>query len=210
MIVGNMENRYQSDDELLYLYRQGNEEALELLIKKYQKIMRAYARGFIGRVKTSCEINDIYQVAVIALYSAVNSYKENMNCRFGSYFKIVMERAVYNYIRHLYSDMNRANREAISMDQLVSDHEGIYIVDTIATQMKRGDPEWEVLVSTLMEDVYDVLAQCSKLEQRVYDLWSKGFSYREIAVLCGVREKKVDNVLHQLKKKLRNIVSFKG
>ena len=198
-----MEERFPSDNELLYLYHQGDEEALTLLIEKYRRIMGAYARGYTGRVKTSCEISDIYQVALISLYNAVNSYKENMGCRFSSYFKIVMERSVYNYIRHLYSDICRANREAISIDQMVSDYEGIYVVDTIAASKEQGDPSWAIEVNDIMQNVNDIIETLSSKEQRIYRLWEKGFSYREIGILVEESEKKVDNILYKIKRLLR-------
>lgn len=198
-----MEERFLNDNELLYLYHQGDEEALALLIEKYRRIMGAYARGYSGKVKTSCEVSDIYQLALISLYNAVNSYKENMGCRFSSYFKIVMERSIYNYIRHIYSDVCRANREAISIDQLVNDYEGIYVVDTIACEQRKSDPCWNVNIKDMMCNVNRIVEALSPEEQKIYRLWEKGFSYREIAVLVEETEKRVDNVLYKIKRLLR-------
>jgi len=199
-----MKERFLNDNELLYLYRQGDEEALTLLIEKYRRIMAAYARSYAHCVKTSCEVNDIYQVSLIALYKAVESYKENMGCKFGSYFKVVMERAVYNYMRHVYSDICRANRDAISTDQMVNDHEGIYIIDTIASAPKHfGNPVWSFEIKEVMDDINEVVQCFSKHEQHIFRLWEKGFTYREISVLVNESEKKIDNILYKIKSLIR-------
>ncbi|MDF9825545.1 RNA polymerase sporulation-specific sigma factor [Breznakia sp. PF5-3] len=203
-----MENRQKNDNELLYLYRQGDEDALRQLINKYQRILMAYAHRYSNSVKTSCEINDIYQIALISLCSAVNSYKENMGCRFSSYFKIVMERAVFNYMRHVYSDICRANREAISIDQLINDYEGIKISDTIANVTHYGDPKWEAYIGSVMEEINMIIKKLSPLEQEIYRSWEEGFSYREIATMTGENEKKIDNILYKIKRLLRSFVSI--
>lgn len=196
-----------NDNEILYLYHQGNEEALALLIAKYHRVMMACARKHVGTVKTSCEVHDIYQVAMIALHHAVDSYQDHSGSRFSAYYKVVMKRAVQNYIRHMFSDVNRANREAISLDQMVHDQDGIYVSDTVCISHTEGNPDWEVSMKLVMEEIGNVVSKGTALEQCVYHLWVEGYSYEEIALLSDIDKKRVDNILHRLKKKLRRAIT---
>lgn len=197
-----MERRI-SDNELIYLYRQGNEEAFELLAKRYQGLIYNYIRKYRYVVKTSCELNDLHQIANASLQTAIHGFRESIGSPFVAYYKVVMTRNVLNYIRHMDSDMNYANQAAISIDQAVCDHEGIFIVDTIAATDKQSDPKWVLMQREVRKQINILLVELPKLHQEIIYLWEQGYSYKEISALCATSEKKVDNILQFFKKKLK-------
>lgn len=195
--------KHLSDNELIYLYRQGNEEAFEVLSKRYQGMIWNYVRKYKYVVKTSCELSDLHQIANASLQFAIHGFRESIGSPFVAYYKVVMTRNVLNYIRHMSSDMNCANQNALSIDQAVSDHEGIYIVDTIAATDRQSDPKWMFMQQEIRSQMDALMHQLPLQQQEVVALWEQGFSYKEISLLCNVAEKKVDNILHAFKKKIR-------
>ncbi|MFV0380708.1 MAG: sigma-70 family RNA polymerase sigma factor [Breznakia sp.] len=202
-------NKERDEHELIYMYRQGDEDALFLLIKKYKRILYAIARRHIRSVKTSCEIEDLYQIGLIAFYGAIDTYKENMGSKFATYTKVVVDRAMYNYLRHSYSNIARANRDALSMEQAIHDQEGIYLIDTIVSQEKAYDPVWNMDMDYVYAQINEVLIEMPFLSKKVFHFWCLGYSYQEIAHACALSEKKVDNILHQVKKKIREHIRYK-
>ncbi|TDW16727.1 RNA polymerase sigma-30 (SigH) subunit [Breznakia blatticola] len=197
-----MSHCHQNDNELLYLIRQGDEEALSLLIDAYKRIIRAYVHGYSCKVKTSCDLEDLYQECIIALYKAANTYKETMDCKFSSYYRVVMERTCYNYLRSAYNLKNRANQSLLSLDQYVCEQGGLLIGDIIACD-PCIEPTWAFEIKQQMVSIRRCVKNMGEKEQKIFTLWEQDYSYKEISRILSEAEKTIDNTMYRLKKDLR-------
>ncbi|OCN03460.1 hypothetical protein A4S06_05790 [Erysipelotrichaceae bacterium MTC7] len=172
------------------------------MIQKYARIIRAYVRGYSYKVKTSSDLEDLYQECIIALYKAANTYKETMDCKFSSYYRVVMERTAYNYLRSAYSYKNRANQSLLSLDQFVCDQDGLLISEVIPSSVQY-EPTWAFEIKQQMLEIHKCVKAMGEKEQKIFTLWELGYSYKEIAKILVEAEKFVDNTIYKLKKDLR-------
>ena len=87
-----------NDYELIYLYRENNEKALNLILKKYFLLINK----IIIEKGIKELVNDSYQDSLIVLYKCINSYDMDSNCSFFNYFLVCLKRKLYkNKIKEL-------------------------------------------------------------------------------------------------------------
>ena len=80
-----------NDNELLYLYSWHIEEALNILIAKYSVFIRLKLSRF--RIK-SAQFEDFYQESLLVLNHAINTFDENKDASFFTYFELLLERRI--------------------------------------------------------------------------------------------------------------------
>lgn len=193
----------KNDYELLYMFAQGDESALTELIEKYKRSAFYFIHKYKHALQGSYDISELYHISIIALYKAIITYKESANTSFSTYYSVLLEREYLMCIRSLYREQNKSNVEAMSLDALVQETEGVYLVDTIQNKRIEFEPEGSFRYAHLLEEVQRVLTTCDSLEKEIFQLWREGFSYQEISDLLGQSVKKVDNIMQKLKKKLK-------
>lgn len=81
-----------NDYELIYLIKEGNDKALNLMYRKYTNFIRLRARecGFKGMA-----IDDCVQEGLILLTKALKVYDETLNKSFWSYFNLILKRRLW-------------------------------------------------------------------------------------------------------------------
>ena len=92
-----------NDNELLYLYSWHIEEALNILIAKYSVFIRLKLSRF--RIK-SAQFEDFYQESLLVLNYAINTFDENKEASFFTYFELLLERRI---MRLLSNNKRQAN-----------------------------------------------------------------------------------------------------
>lgn len=92
-----------NDYELIYLYRENSEKALNLLFEKYSLLINKIMveKGIINSK------NDSFQDSLIVLYNCINNYDMNSECPFFNYFLVCLKRQIYkNKIKEInYGEM---------------------------------------------------------------------------------------------------------
>lgn len=79
----------ENDYELLYLIENNHEEALELLYKKYDNLIRSRIKSF--RIKTK-NYDDFYQEGLLSLDKAIKTYDDKYGKSFNKYFDLILQR----------------------------------------------------------------------------------------------------------------------
>ena len=88
-----MEYKDFNDYELLNYIAENNEEANNIIFKKYSTVIDFYAKKYLNLVDgKGMDYNDLYQEGLIALNEAINKYKEQKNIKFASFASICIER----------------------------------------------------------------------------------------------------------------------
>lgn len=78
-----MDYKEYNDNELLYYVNEANEEATEIIYKKYEPLINNLARKIINYCKNSgVEINDLVQEGMLGLSKALEQYKDNKDASF--------------------------------------------------------------------------------------------------------------------------------
>ena len=83
-----------NDYELIYLIKEGNELALNLMYHKYSNFIRIKARelGFRG-----FDLDDCIQEGLLLLTKAIKTFNNDYNKSFWSYFNLILKRHLWRY-----------------------------------------------------------------------------------------------------------------
>ena len=94
-----MEYRDFNDYELVYYIHEGNEDANNILIKKYEPLINKIAHRMLPYCKNSgLEIEDLVQEGMIGLNHAIEKYQEQENTLFYTYAKKCIERKIISVV----------------------------------------------------------------------------------------------------------------
>ena len=71
-----MDYKQVNDYEVIYMIKENDEEARNLLIRKYKPIINKISNKYISSVKPfGVEIDDLVQEGMIALNKAINTFR---------------------------------------------------------------------------------------------------------------------------------------
>ena len=84
-----------NDYELLDLILENNEQAKELLIKKYMPIVKHIAiKNYKNNKNQGLELDDLIQEGIYAIFKAIETYKINKNIKFCTYVTACIKRNI--------------------------------------------------------------------------------------------------------------------
>ena len=186
-------NQY-NDFELLYLIYEGDEEALGIIFKKYDPLIKKKLYDF--KIKNSL-YDDFYQEGLIVLYVAVKTYNPSFNKTFTKYFELLLSRRIMTLLR----DMKKEHEKVvvIESDVLKDSSESFNYSDKMLSDNANHDI---LLKDNNIPSSMLTLAERDVLAMRYF----KGKSSKEIADELNIDVKKVYNALYQAKKKIRTFV----
>jgi RNA polymerase sporulation-specific sigma factor len=171
-----------SDEALCALAREGDTEAVEVLLLRYLPMVRRQAgiyRG--GRI----EVEDLMQEGMVGLFRAIKAY----NPEKGASFKTFAYTCVGNRM----------------LSALVA--VGAPATATLADAQPLPDPQQLVIdrerYAFLLDSMQDIL---SLLESQTLRLYLSGATYEQIAAHLGVTTKSVDNALQRVRRKLKAVL----
>ena len=181
------------DNELLYMIHQGDEQALQILFKKYEMRIYIMIYQYIGI--NSAEQQDkeeMKQLAYIKLMQTVNSFREEKITSFAYFYQQILKNAFVDYFR------NKSR--------------GIYTVSLQELEAKEGDNVYKEneteKVSINQEELQYLLRkkgiQLKKIEMKVLHLRLQGYSYQEISSSLNISNRQVEYILRKLRNKKNN------
>ncbi len=168
-----------NDNELIYLIREGNEEALEIMFLKYEPLIKSKIIKFKFDIKN---FDDYLQEGRICLNKAIRLYNADSPKTFNKFFDLIITNRFRSILRKNKIDM---------------DYEFIDENKLIDKQPIRNDKLEEIDFSYL---------KLSSLEKRIYELrFLRNYNVKDICQLLKVEEKTVYNTIQRIKKKLETL-----
>lgn len=193
----------QSDEELVALTHQGNEDATEYLLQKYSPLVRKSIRTLylIG-----ADTEDLLQEGMIGLFKAIQHYENNnqQNASFYTFAKLCIDRQIYSAIK-------LSNRKKhFPLNSYISFYSKVNETDTeLIENLEAGNesnPEHVILDQENTSSIEDVLeAHLSKMEKIVLHLYLEGNSYADIAATIEKTPKAVDNAIQRIRDKVKKL-----
>ena len=105
-----------NDYELVFLAQDGNEDAINLLYKKYKPIIIKKSKNSIVFANHhGIDINDIMQEGFIGLDEAIKKFSKNTEASFYTFALLCIDRQIYNYIRKVTGGKDKPLNEAVSI-----------------------------------------------------------------------------------------------
>lgn len=201
-----MEYKEFNDYELLSYISEQNEEAGEILYKKYQPLITSIATRMYGQIKnkSGIELSDLIQEGMVGFSYAINNYNEENGAMFYTYAKTCIERKIISAIIGSQRLKHKILNESISFN-IESDRQEQIDIEIFLSDNSMN-PEVMLLSNEdekeLQEKLYNRL---NDNERQVIELRVSGFSYEEIASLLGVSIKRIDNTIQRIRRKLKKI-----
>lgn len=174
-----------NDYELIYLAKENDELAYEILQKKYKPIVLNIARRANKLYNNiGLELNDYIIEGMLALDYAIYYFKEEYDNIFYTYATKLINYYIINRIRKCKQDKCLNN--------------AIEWVDDLNYNYKESN---DVEIHERLEYIYYYL---KPLEKEILRLRLKGFKYCDIADRLNISKKKVDNTLIKIRKIIKS------
>ena len=202
-----MDYKEYNDNELLYYVNEANEEATEIIYKKYEPLINNLARKIINYCKNSgVEINDLVQEGMLGLSKALEQYKDNKDASFYTFAKTCIERKMISAAIAARRQKHKILNDSLSIES--TDEEGHNICEYLLSDDK-SNPETMLLN---IEREKDILNKASHIltdfEIQVFELKINGFNYKEISEVLDRDVKAIDNALQRIKTKLKKNINI--
>lgn len=202
-----MDYKEYNDNELLYYVNEANEEATEIIYKKYEPLINNLARKIINYCKNSgVEINDLVQEGMLGLSKALEQYKDNKDASFYTFAKTCIERKMISATIAARRQKHKILNDSLSIES--TDEEGNNICEYLLSDDK-SNPETMLLN---LEREKDILNKASHIltdfEIQVFELKINGFNYKEISEVLDRDVKAIDNALQRIKTKLKKNINI--
>lgn len=200
-----MDYRDYNDNEILSYIYENNEEANEILYKKYEPLITSIATRLFKYCKaTGLELNDLIQEGMIALNNAINHYDESKDILFYSFAKTCIERKMISTIISTRRQKHRILNSSISFESFEDEQNKL---DSILSDNSLN-PEEQVISKEQTDSFFNKIKnELTDLEMQVLDLKVSGFSYKEIGDILDKDCKAIDNAVQRIRVKVKRIVN---
>lgn len=187
------------DQELIKQSKEGNAEAVEILLSRYKPLLNKVTRGFF---LLGSDHEDLMQEAMIGLYKAILSFDASKQTSFKTFATLCVRRNILDAIKKSNAQKHKILNDSVSLSSLSSfeedDDNAVYI------SIKEALLDEQLIENENFEEITNKIKQSlSKMEFEVLNEFLKGHSYIFIAEKLEISTKSVDNALNRIKSKLQ-------
>ena len=187
----------QSDEALCALAAAGIRQAEEVLVTRYNRLVRTCARPFF---LAGGDSEDLIQEGMVGLIHAVREYDSSKEASFRTFAEICIRNRLYSVLRAAARDKHAALNQSVPLDTPFFDSNS-YTSGT--NNLAQRNPE-EFLIDRehTAALLSGVRKQLSEFEAKILGYYLDGLSCREIAETVGKPPKSVDNAVQRIRRKV--------
>ena len=220
-----------NDNELLYLISEKDEVALEIMMNKYEPLIKSMLVRY--KIKSK-NFEDFHQECLMTLYNCVNKYREDRKISFNSYLEMSLNYCIQNILKKeksYFYDVVLMEMQDLDYILPVKEEETIeysfeklslyekkvlkylsegYTISNISLQLNKESRSIYNTISRI-KNKSKIGVKISKkdtilsdFEKRVYDKYLLGFKANEIAYLLRTDINSIYNALKRAKSKTKN------
>lgn len=190
------------DNEIVSLIQNGDTQALNFILDKYNNIVNIKASKFFA---AGIERDDIIQEGMIGLYKATKSYNTEKQNSFKNFANLCIERQLITVIKSANRQKNMPLNSAFSLNTPIYESEDSEVTEVLDLKTME-DPletitkkEYYNLVEKMMDE------SLSDFEKKVLKYYKLGKSYVDIATAVDSKVKSVDTAIQRIRKKAGKI-----
>lgn len=184
------------NDEVIKLAQNGDQEALNLILKEYKKLIYLNIRNYF---LVGADQDDLLQEGTIGLLKAIKNYSEG-KASFKTFATLCIRRQILTAVRSSTAQKNSALNEASGNNLETEDGHEDYPKELYSNV--RYNPEAIFLSKEKIMEFQDFVEHnFSPFERQVFNYMIKGFSYKEIAAELEKTPKVIDNSFQRIKRK---------
>lgn len=188
------------DDEMVEACHNGDQGALDHLIRKYKNFVRAKSRSYF---LVGADREDIIQEGMIGLYKAIRDYRPERLASFRAFAELCITRQIITAIKTATRQKHQPLNSYVSLNKPIYDEESDRTLLDVLRGNKLTNPE-DLFISKETYNLIEskITEMLSELELAVLQEYLDGKSYQEIAEELDRHVKSVDNALQRVKRKL--------
>jgi RNA polymerase sigma-H factor len=195
--------RELEDLQLVLKARNGDQDALDQLLRRYTGFVRLKASSYF---LAGGDAEDLVQEGLIGLYKAVRDFRSDKETSFRSFAELCVTRQIITAIktatRYKHAPLN--TYVSFSHTPAGQDPEGECTLGDALPGPGVNDPSVVVISSEELQSlVFTLGTGLSKLEADALRLYLEGSSYEEMADELGCDTKTIDNALQRVKRKIQ-------
>ena len=184
--------KYQiNDEELIYMIRENDEEAWNIIMEKYEPLLKYlafYYQKTYG-VKTSIDYEDLLQEMRFTLYKTIRLYKTDENNRFYPYLSTSLKNTCNDYYNRRYKRYQK--------EFLVADIGKYELNEELDPLLKTYCDHY------IVEKLQEFNNKLKSEDSAIFLLRLSSMTYQDISIILGIDAKKVDNSIFKTKQKLK-------
>jgi RNA polymerase sporulation-specific sigma factor len=196
------QQRELEDLQLVTRARNGDDRALDELIRRYTGFVRLKASSYF---LAGGESEDLIQEGLIGLYKAVRDFRADKETSFRSFAELCVTRQIITAIktatRYKHSPLNTY----VSFSNTPAGQEpdsDCTLGDALPGPTVEEPSICVISTEELQSLVFTLGTGLSQLESDALRLYLEGLSYEEMAVELGCDTKTIDNALQRVKRKV--------
>lgn len=178
-----------SDDFLIYLVREGNQDAIDALYERYKYFIYGFINEKLKNEDLYYDYSELYQDLFLIFLRCIEKYDDYSGC-FYTFVKTAVDRKIIDVIKKT----KRYNKFA-SLDRMMFSSGNECCVDYVSEQ----DNTDTYLYDSLVENLNDI-------DKSIVDLKIYGYTYEEIAKVVGLGRQSVYRRFIKIRNILKDII----
>ena len=195
------QQRENDDLRLVIRARNGDNAALDALIRRYTGFVRLKASSYFI---AGGESDDLIQEGLIGLYKAVRDFRTDKDTSFRSFAELCITRQIITAIKAATRFKHQPLNGYVSFSQTPAGQEDgdCTLGDAIPGPAVNDPSVCVISTEELQSLVFTLGTGLSPLEHDALRLYMEGNSYEEMAEELGCDTKTIDNALQRVKRKI--------
>ena len=193
-----------TDEEMISLFRDGDQEAMEKLLEKYKGMVLGKAKSMYILGGDS---EDLIQEGMLGLFKAVRDFDSGRDASFRTFAQLCVTRQLYTAVKASARKKHLPLNSAVSLSSPLREENGEARDDELLDFLEAdpsSNPEEYLIGQEETERLEDMIEkELSPLEKQVLELYLTGMGYVEIAHVLNRDEKSTDNALQRIRAKTR-------
>ncbi len=196
-----------TDEQVVFLARDNDSQALEYIFNKYKNFVRSKARSYF---LIGADREDIVQEGMIGLFKAIRDFREDKLSSFRAFAELCITRQIITAIKTATRQKHIPLNFYVSLNKPVFDDESDRMLIDVLTATKITNPEELFIGQEELRTIENRIGETlSQFEWSVLSSYLQGRSYQEIAVDLNRHVKSIDNALQRVKRKLEKLLESK-
>jgi RNA polymerase sporulation-specific sigma factor len=200
--TGNRAQRELEDLQLVLRARNGDQVALDGLIRRYTGFVRLKASSYFIAGGDS---EDLIQEGLIGLYKAVRDFRTDKETSFRSFAELCVTRQIITAIKTATRFKHQPLNQYVSFSHTPAGQDGdgeCTLGDALPGSAVEEPSVVVISTEELQSLVFTLGTGLSKLESDALRLYLEGSSYEEMADELACDTKTIDNALQRVKRKI--------
>jgi RNA polymerase sporulation-specific sigma factor len=194
--------RELEDLQLVLRFRNGDSQALDVLIRRYTGFVRLKASSYF---LAGGDSDDLIQEGMIGLYKAVRDFRPDKETSFRSFAELCVTRQIITAIKTATRYKHAPLNTYVSFSHTPAGHdaEGECTLGDALPGPGVDEPSVCVISTEELQSlVFTLGTGLSRLESDALRLYLEGSSYEQMAAELGCDTKTIDNALQRVKRKV--------